>query len=141
MSVQPSPTLFAGIKFLVVDDEPDNLEVAATLIRFLGGNVEEAENGVKALDLARTFQPNVIIADLSMPVMSGWEMLEALRKIPAIADIPVIALTAHAMIGDRERVLEAGFNNYLSKPIHVEYFIPELLEALKEIPTIAKLLG
>ena len=130
-----------GWKVVVVEDEADSLEVATLLLEMYGAQVIGARNGREGIAMIQKHRPNFVISDLSMPEMSGWEMLEQLRKTPDLAATPVIALTAHAMIGDRERVLEAGFNNYLSKPIHVEYFIPELLEALKEIPTISDLLG
>jgi len=72
-----------------------------------------------------------------MPVMSGWEMLYEMRHDPALKNIPVIALTAHAMSGDRERVLNAGFAGYIAKPIDVPVFIPQLVSMLRGCPQIA----
>ena len=134
-------TRLAGWKVLVVDDEPDSLEVAGDLLEMVGVVVLTANNGVEGLEQARAYLPNFIISDLSMPEMSGWEMLKHLKEDGATQDIPVIALTAHAMQGDRERVLAAGFNNYLSKPLRPETFVSDLLKLLVDIPQVADMLG
>lgn len=125
--------VFQGIRFLVVDDEPDNVGVVVKLLTLLGGEVESAENGQEGLEHARAKQPDVILADLSMPVMSGWELLYQIRQDPHLKEIPVIALTAHAMSGDRERVLAAGFASYIAKPIDVPKFVPALVSLLKDL--------
>src|SRR5688500_18241730 len=90
-----------GTKFMVVDDEPDNIGVLVTLLTSLGAVVSTAEDGAQGLECARANRPDVILADLSMPVMTGWEMLYNLKQDEALQVIPVIALTAHAMAGDR----------------------------------------
>jgi CheY-like chemotaxis protein len=128
------------MKFLVVDDEPDNIGVLVRLLTILGAQVTTAEDGAQGLEQARTSQPDVILADLSMPVMTGWEMLYTLKQDKALKAIPVIALTAHAMAGDRQRVMDAGFAAYVPKPIDVPKFIPEIVSILKEIPQTAELL-
>ncbi len=129
--------LMAGWTVLVVDDEPDSLDVAGTLLEMVGVNVLTANNGKEGLQQAKTHLPEFIISDLSMPEMSGWEMLRHLKEDLSTQDIPVIALTAHAMRGDHERVLAAGFHNYLSKPLHPETFIDDLLRLLIDIPQMA----
>src|SRR5688500_10696831 len=96
-----SNKVLRGMKFLVVDDEPDNIGVVVKLLTLLGGEVIAAENGHEGLDQARSSTPDVVLTDLSMPIMSGWEFLYQLRQDPALQHIPVIALTAHAMAGDR----------------------------------------
>ena len=133
-------TRLAGWKVLVVDDEPDSLEVAGDLLEMVGVVVLTANNGVEGLEQARANLPHFIISDLSMPEMSGWEMLKRLKADESTRDIPVIALTAHAMQGDRERVLIAGFNNYLSKPLRPETFVSDLLKLLVDIPQVADML-
>lgn len=127
----------AGWTVLIVDDEPDSLEVASTLLEMAGVNVLTASHGKDALQILKTQLPKFIISDLSMPDMSGWEMLKKLKEDQMIEDIPVIALTAHAMRGDRERVVAAGFHSYLSKPLRPETFINDLLRLLIDIPQIA----
>lgn len=123
-----------GWTVLIVDDEPDSLEVASTLLELVGATVITGNNGREGVDLAKQYQPNLIISDLSMPGMSGWEMLKMLKETLETRDIPIIALTAHAMMGDRERVMGAGFHNYLTKPLRPETFINDLLGLLVDMP-------
>jgi CheY-like chemotaxis protein len=134
-------TQIAGWTVLVVDDEPDSLEVASTLLEMAGVVVLTARNGKDGLEQAKTHRPNFIISDLSMSEMSGWEMLKHLKEDVATQNIPVIALTAHAMRGDRERAVAAGFHNYLSKPLRPETFISDVLKLLVDIPQMAGMLG
>jgi CheY-like chemotaxis protein len=126
-------------KILVIDDEPDSLEVAAILLEMHGAKVITAVNGKEGLALAKLHHPLFIIADLSMPEMDGWEMLHELKIDRTSLEIPVIALTAHAMQGDRSRAIAAGFHNYLSKPLTPETFIQDLLHLVMDVPAIAEL--
>lgn len=128
-----------GIDILIIDDEPDNLKVLQKVLKLLGANISLAENGKDGLEKARANKPHLIISDLSMPIMSGWEFIFEAKNDTDLAGIPVIALTAHAMAGDRERVLAAGFANYITKPINVESFIVDIVTMLKAIPTVAEL--
>ncbi len=104
---------------LIIDDRLDNLEVTGAILRYHGAEVHTAVSAHDGLSLLKKVTPTLILLDLSMPRMSGWEMLVEIRKLPEMALIPVIALTAHAMDGDRERVAEAGFDGYISKPFDV----------------------
>lgn len=130
-----------GQKILVVDDEPDNLEVVSMLLEMYDAVVVTAKNGQEGVEMTRKYQPKFIISDLSMPVMSGWQMIHILKNDRTTMDIPVIALTAHAMTGDRQRALAAGFHNYLSKPLQPETFIRDLLQLVVDTPAIADLLS
>jgi CheY-like chemotaxis protein len=134
-------SILQGQKILVVDDEPDNLEVVVVLLQMCEAEVLVAFNGQEALELARELQPKFIICDLSMPVMSGWEMIHILKNDQTIKHIPVIALTAHAMTGDRKRALAAGFHNYLSKPLQPSTFIRDLIQLVMDTPAMAELLN
>ncbi len=132
------PNILRGWSVVVIDDEPDSLEIASILLQMHGANVLTAENGRTGLELIKTSAPRFIISDLSMPEMSGWQLLEALklgdRKLSAI---PIIALTAHAIPSDRTRALAMGFHNYLTKPLQPETFIQQLLTLLvDEIPEL-----
>ncbi len=111
---------------LIVDDEPDNVGVPEGMLTFYGADVYAAENGVKGLEQLKTVTPTLILLDLSMPGMDGWQMLQALRKHDDWKGLCVIALTAHAMAGDREKVMAAGFDGYISKPIDLLTFIDEI---------------
>lgn len=134
------PDLLQGWDVLVIDDEPDSLEVARFILDFYGANVHTAINGKEAISLAEKIKPHFVISDLSMPEMDGWEFLSELKSTVYIQDIPVIALTAHAMKGDRERAVAAGFHNYLTKPLTANTFMDELLVLLMDIPQLAEYL-
>lgn len=123
---------------VVVDDEQDSLDVAAILLEMVGVTVYTARDGVAGLALVTQHLPDFVLSDLSMPEMSGWEMLNQLKREPATNAIPVIALTAHAMPGDRNRTLAAGFHNYLSKPLVPETFVLDVLRLLVDSPRIVQ---
>src|SRR5688572_18973563 len=114
-------------KVLAVDDEPDSLEIVSRILTFHGAAVHTASNGKAALEILSTFTPTFIIMDLSMPGMDGWEMLFSIKNLPNMKDVPVVALTAHAMKGDRERAVGAGFHHYLTKPLNPISFFDDLL--------------
>lgn len=130
--------LLEGWEVIVLDDEEDSLEVAEVILMEYGATVYTASDGRAGLELAREIRPRFIISDLSMPGMDGWGFIEALKKDRALAEIPVIALTAHAMIGDRERAIRAGFHNYLTKPLTVTTFMQNLVILLVDIPVLAQ---
>lgn len=129
--------LLAGWQIVVVDDEEDSLEVARYILDYHGATVHVGTNGEEGLSVIRRVAPRFIISDLSMPRMDGWEMLHHLKLDPQTREIPVIALTAHAMQGDRERAISAGFHNYLTKPLTATTFIRQLLVLLTDIPTLS----
>jgi CheY-like chemotaxis protein len=122
---------------VVVDDEPDSLEVAVRILRHYGADVQTAVNGADGLNQIRSIRPKLVISDLSMPEMDGWGMLGELKLDRTTMEIPVIALTAHAMVGDRERAIMAGFHNYLTKPLTPATFMKDLLVLLTDIPAFA----
>lgn len=126
---------------VVVDDEPDSLEVATRMLRHYGATVYTATNGKEALDLILRIKPRFVLSDLSMPVMDGWGLLYELKQDRRTIDIPVFALTAHAMIGDRERAISAGFHNYLTKPLTPATFMSSLLDILEGVPALAQQLS
>lgn len=125
----------AGWKVLVVDEEPDRLDMAMRVLKFYGAGVYLACNGREALDIIARITPTFILADLSMPVMDGWELLHHVKGNPRTRPIPVIALTAHAMPGDRERALEVGFDHYLTKPLNPFTLLRDLLNLLVDTET------
>ncbi|GAB4515699.1 MAG: hypothetical protein OHK0046_19520 [Anaerolineae bacterium] len=133
--------LLTGWEVVVLDDEEDSLEVATIILAEYGAYVHSAVNGKEGLELVRQVKPRFIISDLSMPVEDGWGFINALKSDPALAHIPVIALTAHAIRGDRERALAAGFHNYLTKPLTVETFMLDLVRLLIDIPELVEYLN
>ncbi len=126
---------------MVVDDEVDSLEVAARLLTIAGAKVILAENGQEALDKLNSQKIQFILSDISMPIMDGWEFIKRLQDNPRTKDIPVIALTAHAMSGDRERAIAAGFHNHISKPLEPAKFVKQLATLLVDVPELASLLN
>ncbi|RPI97588.1 MAG: response regulator [Chloroflexi bacterium] len=126
----PSSSEFWTI--LVVDDEPDNVDLVAESLEFFGATVRTAANGVEALECLKDFKPDLILLDLSMPKMDGWELRRHVKANPDTASIPVVALSAHAMTGDKERALEVGFDGYLTKPIHVATLVNDIRAALRD---------
>lgn len=118
---------------LLVDDEPDNLEVVADSLSFFGLKVKTAANGAEGLEVIKDFMPDLILLDLSMPKMDGWQMRQHVKANPETQHVPVLALSAHAMAGDRERALEAGFDGYLTKPINIATLVDDIRKALQAV--------
>jgi CheY-like chemotaxis protein len=114
---------------MIVDDEPDNLEVVAETLEFNGAQVKTAANGKEALEALQTFPANLILTDLSMPVMNGWVFRSQVRSDSKLSDVPILALSAHAIAGDQERALEAGFDGYLTKPVNIHTLINDIRSA------------
>lgn len=117
-------------RILVVDDDADNLQIAAEYFEFLGATVQMALSGEKALELLPDFSPDFILADLSMPMMSGFELLSRLRANPATAQLPVIAVTADIMRQDQNQAIEAGFDGYIRKPYLLRSLLADVQAAL-----------
>lgn len=113
-------------RILLVEDVEDNRALARLLLETGGFTVVEAHNGAEAVALAQQQPFDLILMDLSLPVMDGWEAMRQVRAQPATAKLPIVALTAHAMSGDRERVLAAGFDGYIAKPIEVRSFTADV---------------
>ncbi|MFQ5553103.1 MAG: response regulator [Thermoplasmata archaeon] len=114
-------------KIAVVEDNPDNRMLVQALLEDTY-ELSEYETGVEAVEGLVADSPDLVLLDISLPEMDGTEVLAWIREQPEIKDIPVIALTAHAMAGDREKYLAAGFDDYVTKPILDE---DVLLEAIK----------
>jgi len=122
---------------LIVDDDPDNLSVAEKVLTFYGAEVHTAANGRNGLEvLKRLNNLTCILLDLSMPEMDGWEMIDAIRKVPENPTLPIIAVTAHAMPKDKERALLAGFDGYIVKPFMLHTFMDEIAKCLKHIQKV-----
>jgi two-component system, cell cycle response regulator DivK len=111
---------------LIVDDYQDAREMYAEYLEFSGFRVAEARNGAEAVEKAFALHPAVILMDLSLPVMDGWEATRCLKGAPETRAIPVIALTAHAMQGDRDTTLAAGCDEYDIKPIDLDRLLGKI---------------
>ncbi len=113
-------------RVLVVEDQKENLDLMAYLLRAFGHEVITAGDGVEGLEAARQTRPDLMVIDIQMPVMDGLQLVAAVKGDGALAPIPTVGVTAFAMVGDRDRILAAGFDGYLSKPIDPMSFVAEL---------------
>lgn len=125
------PTKLPTWKILVVDDAFDNLEVLKIALNFYGAEVKTAQDGLHALDVLKTYLPNIILLDISMPQLNGWDTLKAIREDDRLRAVPVVAVTAHALRGDREKIMDAGFTDYIAKPFHIATAIPHIIDLMK----------
>ena len=115
---------------LVVEDYQDAREMYSAYLTFSGFGVAEASNGLEAIEKAVELMPDVILMDLALPRMDGWEATRRLKAEPKTRAIPVIALTAHAMRGDEERARACGCDDYLTKPIDEDRLFERLAHHL-----------
>jgi two-component system cell cycle response regulator len=113
-------------RFLVVEDNPENLDLMVYLLRAFGHTVEQATDGEKGVTALAAGEFDIVVCDLQLPVLSGFEVLERIRADPRLRGMRVIAVTALAMVGDRERILARGFDGYLAKPIDPRTFVKQL---------------
>lgn len=112
-------------KILIVEDDEQNVAVLMSVLELMLGQEEilVARDGHEGIRMAFEHQPDVIVMDLSLPKLNGWEVTRSLRSSARFKDVPILALTAHAMVGDRQKALAAGCSDYLSKPIEVDEFV------------------
>jgi len=115
-------------KILIVDDNQDSRELVVKILKARGYQMIEAVDGKEALEKAASEKPDLILMDRSLPKIDGYEVTRRLKGREEFKDIPIVALTAHAMTGDREKALEAGCDGYISKPIDVRA-LPELIRS------------
>lgn len=111
---------------LLVEDNDDNRTVFATILRHYGYEVIEAEDGESGVELARTRQPDLVLMDISIPVLDGWEATRVLKRDTATSEIPVVAVTAHALSEDRARARAIGFDGFLAKPVQPRLVVEEV---------------
>ena len=114
------------IRILVAEDNAVNRELLRELLETRGYTVFEACDGQEALHMIEQAQPELLLLDIGMPVLDGFAVIRRIRESPRLARLPVVAVTAYAMRGDRERILESGFDGYLSKPLNPSSLTQEL---------------
>lgn len=116
---------------LVIEDNAANLELMRFLLTAHGYAVLAAYDGKEGLDIARRELPDLILCDLQMPGIDGYQVARQVKGTPSLQHIPIVAVTAYAMVGDRDKVLSAGFDGYFSKPIAPETFVQQVEAFLK----------
>jgi two-component system cell cycle response regulator DivK len=109
-----------NILILYVEDNPENRLLIKRILEVEGYTVAEAENATKALEFVEKQTPNLILMDINMPDIDGYTLTTQLKTLPQLFDVPIIALTANVMRGDRERTLAAGCDGYIQKPVDVD---------------------
>ena len=118
-------------KILIADDRAPSRELIREILEMAGYQVAEAPDGARALEMARQLSPDLILLDIEMPFLNGFGVIEKLREDPRFAATPVVALTASAMQGDREKALQAGFTGYISKPVRLAALRAEVARLLR----------
>ncbi|CAN7631354.1 response regulator [Rhizobium sp. LjRoot258] len=117
------------VKILLVEDNEMNRDMLSRRLERRGYEVVSATDGLAGVEAAVTTKPDLVLMDMSLPVIDGWEATKRIKANPITATIPVIALTAHAMAGDREKAIEAGCDDYDTKPIE----LPGLLDKIARL--------
>ena len=122
-------------KILLVEDNEMNRDMLSRRLERRGYEVVIAVDGQQGVDLAQSTAPDLILMDMSLPVIDGWEATRQLKSMDRMKAVPIIALTAHAMSGDREKALEAGCNDYDTKPIELPRLLGKIEALLGSKPT------
>lgn len=127
-----------GKRILYIEDNSDNRLLIKRVLEAEGYTVVEAETGIKGLELAASTQPDLVLMDINLPEIDGYECTQRLRKVPGGDKIPIIALTANAMEGDAQKALDAGCNGHIPKPIDVDHLPSQVEKYLKAASTVAQ---
>lgn len=126
-----------GARILLVEDDAINLELLDFLVSDAGYETILARDGLEGVEQARLERPDLIVMDILMPRMDGYEAARQIRKHPELENVPLIAVTALAMAGDREKIEQAGFDGYISKPIQIKYFLEQIETYLRSRDDLA----
>jgi CheY-like chemotaxis protein len=119
-------------KILIVEDNIENWDMLSRRLQRRGYEVVIAGDGQQALEMARSEAPDLILMDMNLPVMDGWEATRRLKADPQTHALPIIAVTAHGMAGDREKVLEVGCDEHHTKPVELTKLLAQIETALKK---------
>lgn len=119
------------MKVLIIEENPSSMKLVSDLLQLTGCDVLEAMDAQVGINIARAQQPLIILMDLQLPGMDGFEAIEVLKSDEKTLNIKVIAMTAFAMKGDRERILAAGFDGYISKPIRYKELLSMIQDFMK----------
>jgi CheY-like chemotaxis protein len=120
-----------GAEILLVEDNPRNLELMEYLLRAFGHTTITARDGITGVQFAKDRRPDIILMDLQLPTLDGFEAARQIKEEPNLKEIPIVAVTASAMIGERNRILASGFDGYIAKPITPETFVTQVESFLR----------
>jgi CheY-like chemotaxis protein len=121
-----------SVRLLIVEDNEINLDMLARRLAKQGYEILTASNGQQGIDMTITEQPDLVLMDMSLPIVDGWEATRKLKDNPKTRHIPIIALTAHAMASDREKSLQTGCDDYDTKPIELPRLLQKIEACLQE---------
>jgi two-component system cell cycle response regulator DivK len=121
----------SDIRILYIEDNPENRLLVKRILEAEGYSVAEATDGLSGLDMAARMQPDLILLDINLPEIDGYDLARRFRETPGLRQVPILAVTANVMQGDRERTLEAGCDGYIQKPIDVDRLPGQVQAALK----------
>ncbi len=116
---------------LVIEDNEQNIYLITFILEKHGYGVIQARDGREGIEAAKQTKPALILLDIQLPVMDGYAVARELRSNPELTDVPIVAVTSYAMVGDRERILATGCDGYIEKPINPDTFISELEQYLR----------
>jgi len=120
-------------KILIVEDNEKNRRMMRDILTYHGYEIIEAENGEEAIKMAKEFNPELILMDMQMPVMDGFAATSILKNDPETRRIKIIAVTSFAMVGDKEKILQAGAGDYISKPLNTRELPERVRKILEEV--------
>lgn len=115
-----------SVKIAIIEDNPDNLELMVYILEQYNYQVVTAFDGEEGIQLIEKTRPDLIMSDIQLPKLDGYQVAQYVKNNEALKNIPLIALTAYSMVGDREKILSSGFDYYISKPIDPEFFIRDI---------------
>lgn len=118
-------------RILIIEDNEENLELMVFILTYAGYDCMTAVDGAQGLQLIKQEKFDLIVCDIHLPIMSGFEIIEHIKKTNHLKGVPIIAVTAYSMTGDKEKILSAGFNGYIAKPIEATLFANQIKEFLK----------
>jgi two-component system, cell cycle response regulator DivK len=119
-------------RILVIEDNEQNMYLTTFLLKSHGHQVLQAWDGRQGIDMAASSRPDLIVLDIQLPGMDGYQVARAIKGNPDLAGIPIVAVTSYAMAGDRENILEAGSDGYIEKPINPETFLGQIEKFLNQ---------
>ena len=123
----------SNVRILYIEDDSSNRLLVRRILEAEGYSVTEATDGLAGLEMAARMQPDLILLDINLPEMDGYDLARRFRETPNLQRVPILALTANVMKGDRERTLEAGCDGYIQKPIDVDRLPEQVKEILRKV--------
>ncbi len=119
-----------GNKILYIEDNDQNFYLVKFILAARGLDVVQAKDGISGIEAVNEIKPDIVLLDIQLPTMSGYEVAAELRKNTSLNNVPIIALTSYAMAGDREKAMEAGCTGYIEKPINPDTFLGQVMSYL-----------